>query len=233
MPAVAKTGSNSLHRRPRDKRAEAATQRPNRKKHANTRTALQKNGDLAFLTKWRLRGLALDALVEKLNESITAAGRPRLSRKQVALDLKCVDNAWRAQREADITVLRDRELAKLDADEAELLDAWENSKLKQGSKRIKRTRDGKVTAGKGPAGDPVEVFTGDEKREETVETSDSYGDPAIYAQILAVRKLRAQICGWNAPQKVQHSGPDGGALPVGAGAVPIVNVTIAPAPANE
>lgn len=223
MPEVPTVkASMSLDRKPRNKRAEGATQRAKRKRHANSRTALQRTGDLAFLTKWRLRGLTLDALIEKINEGIIAAGRPRLSRSQVAMDLKAVDVAWREQRQSDITVLRDRELAKLDADESELQDAWDKSKRPTGKKFKQVTRDGTV--------DAAGIFSGDEKTVQGFTESESYGDPAIMAQILRIREIRAKLCGWTAAVKVQHSGHDGGALPVGAGAAPIINITIAAPP---
>ena len=210
-------GAKSLDRKPRKGQAEAATQRAHRKKFANSRNALQRTADLAFLARWRLRGLNLDALHIKLNEHLS--GLRKVSRAQVGVDLKAVDQAWREEREQNITHLRDRELARLEADEHELVEAWEKSKKNQGKRRVKQVRDGTV--------DKKGVFAGDEKTEKTFDDADSYGDPAIYAQILAVRSLRAKICGWTAPVRVQHSGHDGGPLPVGAGAAPIINLTIA------
>lgn len=210
----------SLDRRPRTKRAEAATQRPDRPKHANSRTALQRTGDLAFIAKWRLHGLPLDALHEKLNESL--AGTRTVSRAQVGFDLKEVDAAWRAERQVAIETLRDRELAILDAMQSELWDAWEKSKLPRKMRRVKQFRDGSA--------DATGNFTGREKTERVFEESDSYGDPAIMGQLLRVSELRAKICGWLAPQQVRHAGPEGGPVAVGAGAAPIVNVFIAPRP---
>lgn len=223
MPPTKTPGAKSLDRRPRKGQAEAATQRAVRHKFANSRTALQRSGDLAFLTKWRLLGLTLPALVEKLNGELPTAGRPKLSRAQIAADLKAVDNAWRAERQANIEALRDRELAKMDVQERELWNEWEKSKKATGKRYTQVIEDGTV--------DKKGKFTGDRKTVKSLTDSDSYGDPAIMAQIGAIQDRRGKICGWIAPQKIQAVGPDGGPLPVGAGAVPIINLTInAPRP---
>jgi hypothetical protein len=180
---------------------------------------MQKTADLAFLAKWRSRGEPLDTLHERINLHLQPAGR-KLSKTQVYEDLKLVDQAWRDAREKDVTTLRDGELAKLDIDEAELLEAWEKSKTAQ--IRRKNVNSGRTGADGG--------FIGTKDTVQTVESSDSYGDPAIMAQIMSIRRHRAALCGWIAPQRVQHAGHDGGALPVGTAVAPIVTVTIAPPP---
>lgn len=221
-----KKGIRSLDKKPRRLRAaEGATQRPQKKKFANTRNALQKTQDHAFIARWRHYGLPVDALVVKLNEHLVSINRPKLSRAQIAADLKQVEDAWRAEREFHVTHLRDRDLQKLDADELQLVEAWEKSKLPTVKKKFKN-----VTAGAPPKEGEAAPAGRTERAGEEVS---SYGDPAIYAQILRVRELRARICGWLAPVKVTATGPDGGPMPVGAGAVPIVHVTIAPPPPGE
>lgn len=214
-----------MDRRPRAGRAEKATQRRVKKKHANTRTALQRSGDLAFIAKWRILGLPFDALLQKLNAALAEAGRTRLSRAQFGYDLKDVDDAWRAERAENITNLRDKELAKLDVQEAELWEAWEKSKKAQGQRKVKQTQDGNV--------DPKGIFAGKQKTEKTFTDADSYGDPAIMAAILRLGERRDKICGYGAAVKVNHAGHDGGALPVGVGGSPIVRVIIAAAPEGE
>jgi len=172
--------------------------------------------------------LPLDALHEKLNESL--AGTRTLSRAQVGFDLQKVDDAWRAERQTTIETLRDKELGKLEEAERELRDAWEKSKLPRKMRRVKQFRDGTADA----AGN----FTGREKTETVFEQCDRYGDPAIMGQLLRIIELRAKICGYYAPQQARHASPDGGPLPVGTVAAPIVRVfigspTAVPAPGRS
>jgi DNA-binding transcriptional MerR regulator len=209
-------GTKSLNRRPRDGRYEAATQRPDKKKNANCRTALQREKDLAFIARWRNYGYALDAIHQKLKAECEEGGRKPISRHQVYLDLKAVDKAWQEERQKHVETLRDKDLARLEADEFQLVEAWEASKkslTKQKVKQSGNTADGTKT-------------------EKTFETVSNYGDPAIMGQILRIRELRAKICGYAAPQRIEHTGADGAPLPATV-AAPIINVTIAPPPQAE
>jgi hypothetical protein len=204
----------SLDRRPRHKRAEAATQRPCRHRNANSRTALQRSGDLAFLAKWRMHGLSLDALHEKLNQSL--GGARKLSRAQVGFDLKAVDGAWREERAHDIAHLRDMELAKLDVLERELWEAWDKTKEPLERRHLQIVKSGRAGGG-------------NRKTTKLVTTDERHGDVAIMAQILRVIEIRARILGIAGPQKVEQSRPEGAGLV----SAPIVRVIIAPVNAER
>lgn len=203
----------------RQRPADKATQRRDKPLHANSRTALQRTVDLAFISKWRVLGMSIDAIAEKLNAEL--AGTRVISRAQVGHDTKKIDNAWRAERAQSMEKLKERELARLDTMEAELWASWERSKLDAERLMKQVTEDGKVGAdGK---------FVGDRKTVQSVLKHKQNGDVAIMAALTRISDQRSKIYGFAAPVKMEHTGTDGAPLPASAIA-PIIHVTIAAPP---
>ncbi len=108
----------------------------------------------------------------------------------VSKDLEAVRAEWAAAAAADVGVVKARELAKLDAMEAELWEAWRRSV----GEHVKQTR----TTTPGP-GDTVRVEVS-EVREELA------GDPRYLAQIRDCVERRCKILGLDAPKELRTSG---------------------------
>lgn len=210
---------------------DAATQRPDRPLRANSRTILQREADKAFMVKWRARGLTGEALMEKLREHLSIQIPQRtISRAQFFADQKAIDSLWRQRNLETLDQMRNRDLMRLEAVEAELWEQWERSKTPFSKTVDTFTQKGQAEAGAPGAAAPGPKVGPTIHRAKT--TEERLGSAEIMALILRVQEQRARLCGYAAPQKVQHSDPDGKPLATGPAVAPIIQITIAPPPTD-
>lgn len=158
-------------------------------KKANKRTTPQIAADLKFCEHWHVRGKTDAQLAEML-----AKIRPyTLSRQQVNADLQKLRAMW---EESAITKRGDaiaRELAGLQAQEDELWEAWEKSKLAAKTRTVESSKE-----------------AGEKKssKKERVTTEEQCGEAQFQKLIADIRVQRRQLLGLDAPAKIQPVGDD-------------------------
>jgi hypothetical protein len=113
--------------------------------------------------------------------------------RTIQRDLRKIEAQWQEAAAQDIGAIKARELAKLDALEAEAAAAWQRSK-QENQKRIVEERPG---------------IGGKASRVARIETSQGTGDPRYLTTILSIMERRARLIGADAPAKHALTDPTG------------------------
>jgi hypothetical protein len=113
-------------------------------------------------------------------------------------DLQFVDERWKAETLKDWGAWKKQELEKLDQIEREARTAWERGIGKKKKKIRERTIGGK-DGGSSKVG---------------LVTEELNGDPRYLQVMLDCQKRRAQMIGFDAALKSEHSGPGGGPIQI-------------------
>lgn len=163
---------------------------------------------------WRLRGLSLRGIAGKLQDEglVNTNGKP-FTHVTIKFDLDALDKAWQERARGAIDDQKARELAKLDAVEAEAWAAWEASLMPRTvtiSETVKErgdALDAEAQKGEGEqeAKEPPLITIRDKTRR-TVEQST--GDPRYLDIIKDCGVKRAKLMGWEAPTKTQSANVD-------------------------
>ena len=121
-----------------------------------------------------------------------------VAQSTVSRDLVALHGEWKKSALLDFNEAKARELAKVDRLEREYWEAWERSK--QGQKR---------TTVKGRGGSEDDEPT---HKEKSVTLDEGTGDPRFLQGVQWCIDRRCKVLGVDAPQKLEHTGKDGGAL---------------------
>jgi len=159
---------------------------------ANKRTAAQVEIDMALEEDLHIKGHSARLIAEAI-----AQVRPyALSRQQVAHDLRRLQKRWQTENRETVNEHRMRELKGLAAQERELWEAWEKSKLD-----AERHTEETTTGGKDGSKDKTALVK-----------EGQCGDATFQRLILEVRDRRVKLLGLEAPARSEISGPGGGPI---------------------
>lgn len=123
----------------------------------------------------------------------------------VSRDLKAIQKIWQKETLIDFNEAKARELERIDILEREYWEAWERSRAEFQSKTIKQ-RGAKIEK---TGEDEVTKIT---PVEATQKAEDRNGDPRYLAGVQWCITQRCKILGIEAPNKMEHTGADGGPL---------------------
>lgn len=123
------------------------------------------------------------------------ADRLGVSQTLICFELKKLRKQWMDEAKTTIDEVVSKELKKLDDLELESYQAWLQSK-KRSKKKIIRPHD------KDENGNPFEQ----------VETTTSVGNPTFLAEIRHIQERRAKLLGFDKPEKVAQTTPEGNAI---------------------
>jgi hypothetical protein len=135
----------------------------------------------------RRRQSVADLYVQGLSQ-MAIAERLNTSQATVSADLKQIRREWRESAIRDFDHAQDRELAKIDRLEREAWAAWERSQKPQQSA---------VIEGEGAQ----------QPRRKMMRSQN--GDPRYLELVHKCVAARCALLGLNAPQRLEHSGPNG------------------------
>ena len=113
-------------------------------------------------------------------------------------DLQVIDEQWKTEAMKDWGTWKKQELEKIDQIEKEARTAWE-----RGIGKKQKTTQEKTTGGKDGGSSKVGIVT-----------EELNGDPRYLQVMLDCQKRRAQMIGFDAALKSEHSGPGGGPIEV-------------------
>lgn len=165
------------------------------------RNKAQVDADRLLVERWHLSGKTVPTIIELL-----AGMRPyTLSESQVYADINRLRARWREEAIVERTTAMGEVLRSLRRQEEELWAAWERSK--EGVTRTTLSKSARPAGTEGGSATEREVKTG-------VKES-SAGDSTYMRLILDIQQERAKLLGLYAPVKQEHSGPNGGPIPVG------------------
>jgi predicted transcriptional regulator len=135
----------------------------------------------------RRRQAVADLYVQGFSQ-MAIAERLGISQATVSADLKQIRREWRESAIRDFDHAQDRELAKIDRLEREAWEAWERSQ---------RPQQSAVLEGEGAQ----------QPRRKTMRSQN--GDPRYLDLVHKCIAARCALLGLNAPQRLEHSGPNG------------------------
>jgi hypothetical protein len=136
---------------------------------------------------------------------VAIADQVGVSQATVCEDLKNIEELWRQSSVRDFDRAQNKELAKLDRIERESWSAWDRSQKPQQSA----------------------VIQGESQQPTKKTLKNQIGDPRFLDQIHKCVASRRAILGLDAPQRHEHSGPDGGPMTL---ATMLAAIDKAPAP---
>jgi hypothetical protein len=116
----------------------------------------------------------------------------------ISEDMSAIDARWKAETIRDWGEWKRIELEKIDQIEKEAQTAWD-----RGIGKKQKTIQEKTTGGREGGGTKASVVT-----------EDLNGDPRYLSVMLDCQKRRAQLIGFDAAMKTEHSGPGGGAIEI-------------------
>lgn len=125
------------------------------------------------------------------HSQMAIAERLNISQSTISADLKQIRREWRESMIRDFDHAQDKELAKIDRLEREAWAAWERSQK------------------------PVQsaVLEGENTQQPRRKTMRSqHGDPRYLDLVHKCIAARCALLGLNAPQRLEHSGPEGGPM---------------------
>jgi hypothetical protein len=134
-------------------------------------------------------------MAEKLKE-VTNADYT-LTQQQISYDLTYIKKQWKKATIENVNKAKMRELEKLKAYERMAMKGWDNSV--QDTENHKRK---------------VKNDSGEQSKEIQVETRQRIGDPRFINSLVKISQHRARIMGFEAPQKHEHTGEDGGPIKI-------------------
>lgn len=108
------------------------------------------------------------------------------TQSQISRDLKIISGQWKESMLQDISLIKSRELAKLDMIERRLWDAWERSTDKKHKKRVKKIRERESL----------------QEKERELTAIEGIGDPRYVSEILKCIQQRTKLMGLDEPQKL-------------------------------
>ena len=123
------------------------------------------------------------------------------SLKTVHDDIQVLLKQWRAERLEDTDMAVQSELAKIEWQESELVDAWEKSKENY-QKRIRKQK-GRPGTGVGKNGSLDNNAITTTELENTDQQVISFGDASYMAVLVRLREQRIKLLGLNAPDKLK------------------------------
>ena len=121
-----------------------------------------------------------------------------ISAPTVSRDLKALQGDWLQSALLDFNEAKAQQLAKIDRLEREYWEAWERSK--QGQKRT-------TVKGRGESGEEKPSH-----QEKSVTLDEGTGDPRFLQGVQWCIDRRCKVLGVDAPQKLEHTGKDGGPI---------------------
>lgn len=142
---------------------------------SNTRTEGEKEEHLLLIAKYLVRGWSYQQMANELS----------ISKSQVAYDVKKLRDYWRTEQMDAYQQYILQELFRLGEMEAELWQAWEDSKKAMYSTTLK-------TVGE----------DNDDSRERMVTHKTQNGNPSYMALIIKISEQRTKLLGLNAPEKL-------------------------------
>lgn len=145
-----------------------------RGEYRKTRQPFEKAQDYAMEAKMYLQGQGYGAIAAQLNLGIDT----------VRKDLQAIQRQWLESANIDFDQMRAEQLAKIDAVESEMWQAWEKSKT-----AVKRTTTRQVEGGDGAKG----------RLEAGIITYEREGNIAFLNGILGCIEQRCKLLGLNAP----------------------------------
>ena len=152
---------------------------------APKRTKFQIEDERREIASLYLQGKTQQAIAERLD----------LSRQQIGYDLKAIQRRWREDTARDLDTDKSRELAKIDELERTYWQAWEDS-LEQ----VTTETSSLVNSAK------------DSRNRATIRREDKQGNPAYLRGVMECIDRRCKLLGLDSPQKLEHSGKDGGPI---------------------
>ena len=163
----------------------------------------------ARVASYKLQGLSLRKTIDALTKDgyVNPTSKRPWGLEVIKKDVDALIERWRQRAQRDIEEVKARDLAKIDEAEREAWEAWRRS---CGKHQVRTTR---TKRGKAPEGEPIMPET-----ETTLRTEELAGDPRFLDLILACRRDRAKILGYESPTRFEASGPNGG--PISVQAVP-------------
>ena len=160
-------------------------------KNAPRRTAYQIRADRVFLTDLMIRGMSLERMADALAE----ARGYRLHFSTIRRELGIIIDEYKERNDDLLDRHRQRQLMRLDAQEAEAWRAWEKSKEDAITKQGERT-----TGQNGAAG-------GREKS--LVKQAGRVGNAEFLRVMLSIAERRCKLLGLDAPARNVLMNPDG------------------------
>jgi len=143
---------------------------------------------------------------------------------------------WEKKTDIDYGRYIQRELQKLDAQEAELWEAWDKSKQDATTQSVETQNIGGEDAAESATDEPEQQGEGKEKRKrgrprtamkKSIQKRTGTGNGQYQQLILQIQERRAKLLGLDAPKKTESSGPDGGPIPITpVASMPPVIITI-------
>ena len=156
---------------------------------AKKRTPIQIEDDRREIASLYLQGKTQQAIAERLG----------MTRQMVGYDLKAIQQRWREDTSRNLDEDKARELAKLDELERTYWQGWEDS-LEQ----VTTETTSRAVAGGGAGGGVTErAAIGREGKQ---------GNPAYLRGVMECIGRRCKLLGLDSPQKLEHSGKDGGPI---------------------
>jgi hypothetical protein len=116
----------------------------------------------------------------------------------ISEDIKAINERWKAETIRDWCEWKRLELEKTDWTEREAREAWERGIGKKAKVLHEETTGGKDGGGV----------------KDSTTTEELNGDPRYLSVLLDCQKRRAQLIGFDAAMKTEHSGPGGGAIEI-------------------
>ncbi len=156
---------------------------------ANKRTLIQIEDDRREIASLYLQGKTQQAIAERLN----------MTRQMVGYDLKAIQRRWREDTSRNLDEDKARELAKLDELERTHWQAWEDS-LEQ----FTTETTSRAVAGGGAGGGVTERAA--------IRREGKQGNPTYLRSVIDCIDRRCKLLGLDSPQKLEHSGVDGGPI---------------------
>ena len=157
---------------------------------ANKRTRIQIEDDRREIASLYLQGKTQQAIAERLN----------MTRQMVGYDLKAIQRRWREDTSRNLDEDKARELAKLDELERTHWQAWEDS-LEQ----VTTESSARTTSGRGNGDGSV-------TEQAAIRREGKQGNPAYLRGVMECIDRRCKLLGLDSPQKLEHSGVDGGPI---------------------
>ena len=159
---------------------------------ANKRTFTQIEDDRREIASLYLQGKTQQVIADRLH----------MTRQMVGYDLKAIQRRWREDTSRNLDEDKAQELAKLDELERTHWQAWEDS-LEQ----VTTETSSLVNSAK------------DSRNRATIRREDKQGNPAYLRGVMECIDRRCKLLGLDSPQKLEHSGKDGGPIQVDVAAI--------------
>ncbi len=157
---------------------------------ANKRTRIQIEDDRREIASLYLQGKTQQAIAERLS----------MTRQMVGYDLKAIQRRLREDTSRNLDEDKARELAKLDELERTHWQAWEDS-LEQ----VTTESSARTTSDRGEG-------EGSITEQAAIRREGKQGNPAYLRGVMECIDRRCKLLGLDSPQKLEHSGKDGGPM---------------------